>query len=345
MRVAVVNDFREEGRETFRLVATNTGGGNATGTGTIADDGSVPDVFNADNTSGNPTAGVADDDRPRPPPPRDVGSARSARGEVLGGSDLGLATFGTGARAAPGAAAAFDSALLVTRASTLPMPTPGQVEALMTRESGFRVVVLDTRTPGPSVFRGMGDLSVNAGQRTEIAVSSESFTHPQSDAVISLAARLANGGTLPAWVRFDADRGTFVVTAPPGLRGTLEIVLIARDQTGREATTTFKLRVDATPEAAAGRAGLSEQLRAAGQRPGALSALLRPASPAERPTPTPTDTAAGGPPTPRPAVPARAPAEATLPVRQAPAEPARPAQAADRPADRPSFAAKQRPQR
>ncbi|MGA1327345.1 MAG: putative Ig domain-containing protein, partial [Rubrivivax sp.] len=199
--------------------------------------------------------------------------------------------------------------------------------------------------PGPSVFRGMGDLSVDAGQRTEIAVSSEAFTHPQSDAVISLAARLANGGTLPAWVRFDANRGTFVVTAPPGMRGTLEIVLIARDQTGREATTTFKLRIDAPPEAAAGRAGLSEQLRAAGQRPGALSALLRPASPAERPTPTSTDTGAGGQPTPRPAVQARTPTEAAPPARQAPVESVRPGPSTDRPADRPSFAAKQRPQR
>jgi hypothetical protein len=197
----------------------------------------------------------------------------------------------------------------------------------------------------------MGDLSVDAGQRNEIAVSSEAFTHLQSDAVISLAARLANGGTLPAWVRFDADRGTFVITAPPGMRGTLEIMLIARDQTGREATTTFKLRIDAPPEAAAGRAGLSEQLRAAGQRPGALSALLRPASPAERPTPTSTDTGAGagGPQTPRPAVQARTPTEAAPPARQAPVDSVRPGPAidrpADRPGDRPSFAAKQRPQR
>jgi hypothetical protein len=180
--------------------------------------------------------------------------------------------------------------------------------------------------------------------------------------VVSLAARLANGSALPAWVRFDADRGTFVITAPPGMRGALEIVLVARDQAGREAMTTFRLQIDGPAQTTAGRPGLSEQLRAAGQRPGALSALLRPAAQADRgteakggtaTTTTATATAppaldaeqAPGPaPTPRPAVPTRDAMEAGPLAREA-AGAAAPRPAADRSAERPSFAAKQRPQR
>jgi hypothetical protein len=360
VRAAVHNDFLEEGKEAFRLVATNTGGIAATGTGTLVDDGSVKAVFTAENTTGEPSVGVADDDRPRAEPPRDTGGGGSGPGTGPASDGAAFATWRTHAAPMPPATGAFDSALVVTRASTLPLPPVGPSDPLMTRDSGFRVVVLDASPSGPSVFRGMADLTVGAGQRTEVMLSSEVFTHPQADAVISLAARLANGSALPAWVRFDADRGTFVITAPPGMRGALEVMLVARDQAGREAMTTFRLQIDGPAQATPGRPGLSEQLRAAGQRPGALSALLRPAAQADRGTEakgsTATTATATGPsgadaaqapgpaPTPRSAPPARAAADAGSPAREA-ASAAPPRPAADRSAERPSFAAKQRPQR
>ncbi len=358
VRVAVHDDILEEGEETFRLVATNTGGISATATAKLVDDGSVRAVFTAENTTGEPTVGVADDDRPRAVPPRDTGGGGSGPGTGPASDGAAFATWRTHAAPMPPATGAFDSALVVTRASTLPLPPVGPSDPLMTRDSGFRVVVLDASPSGPSVFRGMADLTVGAGQRTEVMLSSEVFTHPQSDAVISLAARLANGSALPAWVRFDADRGTFVITAPPGMRGALEVVLVARDQAGREAMTTFRLQIDGPAQASPGRPGLSEQLRAAGQRPGALSALLRPTAQADRGTeakdstattatapPAPEAVQAPGPAlTPRPAVPTRG-AMVAEPLAREAASAAPPRPAADRTTERPSFAAKQRPQR
>jgi len=63
VRVAITNDSPYEGAETFTLRATNTGGSTFSGTGTIVDDGSSTNVFNANTNSATPAAGTADDDR------------------------------------------------------------------------------------------------------------------------------------------------------------------------------------------------------------------------------------------------------------------------------------------
>jgi hypothetical protein len=68
VRVAVIDDSLFEGLESFTLEATNGGGAVFSGTATIADDSSIPDVFLADNNTAKPSIGRADDDQPKPPP-------------------------------------------------------------------------------------------------------------------------------------------------------------------------------------------------------------------------------------------------------------------------------------
>ena len=70
VRTAITQDSTYEGAETFKLVATNTGGTPAEGTGTIKDDG-TGDIFKySGNTSPTPLPAtdpsypVLDDDRP-----------------------------------------------------------------------------------------------------------------------------------------------------------------------------------------------------------------------------------------------------------------------------------------
>lgn len=65
VRTAVTPDNVYEGAETFTLTATAAGGTPAVGTATLKDDGSSPNVFRNDDTSGNPAAGVADNDAAR----------------------------------------------------------------------------------------------------------------------------------------------------------------------------------------------------------------------------------------------------------------------------------------
>jgi hypothetical protein len=65
VRTSLVNDTVYEGDETVSLTATYTTGGSksASGTATITDDGSSTNTFLADNTSGSPSTGPANDDR------------------------------------------------------------------------------------------------------------------------------------------------------------------------------------------------------------------------------------------------------------------------------------------
>jgi hypothetical protein len=80
-----------------------------------------------------------------------------------------------------------------------------------------------------------------------------------------LTAKLADGSALPRWIRFDARSGKFSFEPSENFNGELRIKLTARDSQGREAVTLFRFHVGDKQVTAAGRAGLSQQLREAAQ--------------------------------------------------------------------------------
>ena len=154
---------------------------------------------------------------------------------------------------------------------------------LYTSSSGFQVVVIEAPQPRLSLYRGVSDQYADAGTETSFAVPYDAFAHSDPNERISLSAGLANGQGLPGWVRFDAQSGKFEIEAPAGYRGDLVVKVVARDSQGREATLLFRFTVgDRKATERGGRAGLSEQLRQAGQ--GAGQALERAIS-AEKPAP------------------------------------------------------------
>lgn len=118
--------------------------------------------------------------------------------------------------------------------------------------------------------RGISDQTIAATARTEISIPADAFADTNPNAVIQLTAQQANGRPLPNWVQFDPREGKFIVQAPKGVSGELSIKVVARDSTGHEAVSTFKIRVGGNGagrqtmlEHAPGRLGLSEQIRLA----------------------------------------------------------------------------------
>jgi hypothetical protein len=102
-------------------------------------------------------------------------------------------------------------------------------------------------------YRGVPELTPDG------RIPLDAFAHTDPAAIVQLSARLVNGQPLPSWLRLDA-RGTFRGVPPEDLEGTLEIEVVARDQEGREARTTFSLDVDALRDALAARVTASAAL-------------------------------------------------------------------------------------
>lgn len=152
---------------------------------------------------------------------------------------------------------------------------PGRTsEMTLTRGGNFPVVVVRSNAGEErlQVNRGIADQIVPASGRAEIAIPADAFAHTDPNAAVQLVVRLADGRPLPSWMRFDSSTGKFVIEAPKGASGDFSVKVIARDKDGREAASTFHIRIGAgapeRPQAErTGRAGLSEQiLHAARQR-------------------------------------------------------------------------------
>ena len=287
VRVAIVNDLPLEGEETFSLVATNTGGTAARGTGTIFDDGTNGNQFAANNNSGQPTVGDADDDTPPPPPQPPAPPPPAPAPEVPPPPPP---------PPAPAPAPTFDSATAVTKPSTLPVPDRISVGEIVTSASGFQVRVIPSEKPALMRDKGITDQFVDPGRVTTFNLPADAFAHTRAEAVLTVVARQTNGQPLPPWVLFNPQAGTFTVTPPPGFTGELEIQVIARDNDGREAAANFKFNVgsgtttdsrpqgDQAPAPApapgatpprTGRLGVSDQIRlAAGRQTGLLERLM-----------------------------------------------------------------------
>jgi hypothetical protein len=94
------------------------------------------------------------------------------------------------------------------------------------------------------VYRGIPGLELAADGLGAVRVPDDAFAHTDPRAIVQLEARLTNGMPLPAWLQFGGTSGLFQGTPPQGTRGSLEIEVIARDTEGREAHTTFVLRIE-----------------------------------------------------------------------------------------------------
>jgi len=250
--------------ETFKLVATNTGGAASTGgNGTIMDDG-TGDYFAENNNSATPSvpAGVTlDDDRPKAAPPQVVlppvtppapPAPLAPPAPVVAAPQAFASTLQP---LAPRSAMSFDPSLALVDVKT--------------SSTGYQIPVSETAPPGLTVNRGVTDQVVESTQSaTKISLPFDAFMHSNKDAIIQLSAKQANDAPLPKWVQFDPATGVFEVTPPKGFKGKLDLKVIARDDDGREAVAMFQMFIgEQTVNKPQSRFSFSEKLRMAGKRP------------------------------------------------------------------------------
>ena len=119
--------------------------------------------------------------------------------------------------------------------------------AALTSGGGFQVVVSTAavnavRDGALFVAKGIPTVEVTSNV-ISFAVPSDAFGHSNADAGIQLSAKLTDGRSLPPWVSFDPTKGTFVGEAPIDFKGTLSVVVVARDSAGHEVATTFRIQV------------------------------------------------------------------------------------------------------
>ncbi|WP_277948863.1 DUF4347 domain-containing protein [Magnetospirillum sp. 15-1] len=113
--------------------------------------------------------------------------------------------------------------------------------------SGGFQVQLASRSPGGGdalvVNAPVRDAGFALGARVSVQIPADSFASTRPDATVTLTATRANGATLPGWMVFNPQTGTFEGTPPPGFKGEVVVKVVARDNEGREAVQTFKIQV------------------------------------------------------------------------------------------------------
>jgi hypothetical protein len=156
------------------------------------------------------------------------------------------------------------------------LPRTDTIVEILTSSSGFRTVVVEAAQANLAVFRGLTDQFIEGNKPAEFALPYDAFVHTRAEATVTLVAKLANGDDLPVWIQFDARSGTFQMDPPRGYQDELQIMVVARDTEGREATTLFRLTVGEVKGKVSSRPGLSEQIRLAAHKSGPWLDLVRP---------------------------------------------------------------------
>ncbi|WP_460077456.1 putative Ig domain-containing protein, partial [Roseibium sp. ROS1] len=100
----------------------------------------------------------------------------------------------------------------------------------------------------PQVNSSLSNLNIDEDAAFVLDLPAGMFSDAESD-ILSLSAHLADGSELPAWLRF--EDGHFTGTPSNADVGTLDIVIVATDGSGKQAESAFQLvtdNVNSTPE-------------------------------------------------------------------------------------------------
>jgi AAA family ATP:ADP antiporter len=94
----------------------------------------------------------------------------------------------------------------------------------------------------PEVGEPIPDVTCHAGRPVEHRVPANAFVDADPGDVLHLAARLADGRPLPAWLRFDPRTRRFSGQPPAAFAEELTITVVASDVDGLEVASSFRLR-------------------------------------------------------------------------------------------------------
>jgi hypothetical protein len=90
--------------------------------------------------------------------------------------------------------------------------------------------------------RSFGALDVLPDSGFSFTLPRDTFRHADPKASIVLVARLLDGRPLPSWLRFDGANARFSGTVPKGWAQSLDVVVVASDSSGNQASTKITLR-------------------------------------------------------------------------------------------------------
>jgi AAA family ATP:ADP antiporter len=94
----------------------------------------------------------------------------------------------------------------------------------------------------PEAGAAIPDLRYVPGRALDHVVPEDAFRDADPGDVLHLAARLADGRPLPAWLRFEAKSRRFTGQPPADMVEELTVTVVASDVDGLEASSSFRLR-------------------------------------------------------------------------------------------------------
>jgi hypothetical protein len=130
-----------------------------------------------------------------------------------------------------------------------------------TRSEGFPLMVLPMQQERIAVYRGQPDVQVGSDGKQLVLIRTDAFAHADMQAQVELKLSLADGGSLPGWMRFNGKTGQLLVDAPQGLHAELVLKLTATDQEGAQASTVFRIHIQDNEKTGTGRPSLSQKLQ------------------------------------------------------------------------------------
>jgi hypothetical protein len=140
------------------------------------------------------------------------------------------------------------NASTLTFTGTVPALTSGlSIKVTATDSSGLsnsETFTVSTPASAPTVTNQTTAQTWKEGQAVNFKLATNTFTDPQSE-TLTYSAKLANGGSLPSWLKFNASTDTFTGTAPK-TASTLSIKVTATDTSGLSASETFSVSIAAS---------------------------------------------------------------------------------------------------
>jgi hypothetical protein len=140
------------------------------------------------------------------------------------------------------------NASTLTFTGTVPALTSGlSIKVTATDSSGLsnsETFTVSTPASAPTVTNQTTAQTWKEGQTVNFKLATNTFTDPQSE-TLTYSAKLANGGSLPSWLKFNASTDTFTGTAPK-TASTLSIKVTATDTSGLSASETFSVSIAAS---------------------------------------------------------------------------------------------------
>jgi len=116
--------------------------------------------------------------------------------------------------------------------------TDGQAQA-----QGELVITVNGVNDAPVVQRALGNMLVIKKEAATWQLPADAFVDPDQGDTLSYSAALANGGSLPSWMAFDAATRTFLATPPANAKGNLAVQVTATDAHGASVSQVFEITV------------------------------------------------------------------------------------------------------